>query len=113
MHDAESLARSFRSALIPEGVPPAEITVTKVIERNPYKGLRPFTEADAVDFFGRDELVARLLKKLSPGDELQAPARFLAVVGPSGSGKSSMVKAGLIPVIRKGTIPGYQNPETA
>jgi DNA-binding SARP family transcriptional activator/WD40 repeat protein len=70
---------------------------------NPYKGLRPFLEADADDFFGRersvDELVARLARE---GSE----ARFIAVVGPSGSGKSSLVRAGLVPRLRAGAVAG-------
>lgn len=65
---------------------------------NPYKGLRPFEEADSADFFGRAALVKRLADRLAEEDP---NARFLAVVGPSGSGKSSVVKAGLIPHLRK------------
>src|SRR5262249_52520907 len=53
---------------------------------NPYKGLRAFEEADAGDFFGREAFVGKLVEHLT-GKE--APASFLAVVGPSGSGKSS------------------------
>ena len=68
---------------------------------NPYKGLNPFLESDAVDFHGRDRLVQELV------DELTDPGRtVLAVVGPSGSGKSSVVRAGLIPAIREGRVPG-------
>ncbi|WP_420643885.1 protein kinase domain-containing protein [Candidatus Leptofilum sp.] len=66
---------------------------------NPYKGLRAFQEADAADFYGRDSIVAQLTTHL-------AESRFLAVVGPSGSGKSSLVKAGLIPALRQDAIPG-------
>ena len=62
---------------------------------NPYKGLRPFREADAADFHGRGELIGRLV-------EATKAARFVAVVGPSGSGKSSLVLAGLVPHIRAG-----------
>ncbi len=61
--------------------------------RNPYKGLRPFLEADAPDFRGRERLVRRLTERL-------AASRLLAVVGPSGSGKSSVVRAGLVPAVR-------------
>jgi WD40 repeat protein/DNA-binding SARP family transcriptional activator len=70
---------------------------------NPYKGLRPFGEADALDFFGRDALVGRLVSRLSEPVEGK---RFLGLVGPSGSGKSSVVHAGLIPALRTGAIPG-------
>jgi DNA-binding SARP family transcriptional activator len=72
---------------------------------NPFKGLRAFEEIDAGDFFGREALVERLIERLSEGGPL---ARFLAVVGPSGSGKSSVVKAGLIPALRHGAIPGSE-----
>jgi WD40 repeat protein/class 3 adenylate cyclase/energy-coupling factor transporter ATP-binding protein EcfA2 len=68
---------------------------------NPYKGLRAFEEGDAVDFFGREELIEELVKRVKE-------TRFLAVVGPSGSGKSSVVRAGLIPAIRRGAIPGSE-----
>ena len=71
-------------------------------ERNPYKGLRAFTEADAGDFFGRATLTRAFLERLEdPGPG----ARFLAVVGPSGSGKSSAVRAGLVPALRRGGAP--------
>ncbi|MBZ0291110.1 MAG: protein kinase [Anaerolineae bacterium] len=76
----------------------ADLSTGSPVEvRNPYKGLRPFDEADANDFFGRDALINRLLGSLSS-------SRFLAVVGPSGSGKSSAVRAGLIPALRQGEI---------
>jgi len=72
---------------------------------NPFKGLRPFQAADARDFFGREKLVRRLVKHLEGHDK---PVRFLAVVGPSGSGKSSVVKAGLIPALWRGDLPGSE-----
>lgn len=65
---------------------------------NPYKGLRAYQEADAHDFYGREALIGQLANHL-------ADNRFLAVVGPSGSGKSSVVKAGLIPALREGVLP--------
>ncbi|MBP7686941.1 MAG: protein kinase [Thermoflexales bacterium] len=73
---------------------------------NPYKGLRPFEEADAADFFGREALTQQLLARLSEGGDL---ARFLAIVGPSGSGKSSVVGAGLLPALRRGGLPNSEN----
>jgi basic membrane lipoprotein Med (substrate-binding protein (PBP1-ABC) superfamily)/DNA-binding SARP family transcriptional activator len=72
--------------------------------RNPYKGLRAFTETDAADFFGREDLVRDLLEVLAePG------RRLLSVVGPSGSGKSSAVRAGLLPALRAGALHGSES----
>lgn len=64
----------------------------------PYRGLQTFDEEHAEFFFGRDADVQRLL-------ELLKNERFLAVLGPSGSGKSSLVRAGLVPAIRRGALP--------
>jgi WD40 repeat protein/serine/threonine protein kinase/DNA-binding XRE family transcriptional regulator len=80
---------------------------------NPYKGLRAFEEADASDFFGRNGLIKILIDRLGvkrTGHTQETPAqgRFLAVVGPSGSGKSSVVKAGLLPALRQGRLPGAE-----
>jgi len=62
---------------------------------NPYRGLKPFYEKHAPFFFGRNTLVEQLLRRISQ------PNRSLTVVlGDSGSGKSSLVKAGLIPRLR-------------
>jgi WD40 repeat protein/serine/threonine protein kinase len=72
---------------------------------NPYKGLRAFQMADARDFFGRGRLVQRLVERFGERDKL---SRFLAVVGPSGSGKSSVVKAGLVPALWRGDLPGSE-----
>ncbi len=63
----------------------------------PYLGLRAFREEDAAFFFGREAFTERLV-----GAVERTP--FLAVVGPSGSGKSSVVQAGLIPALRKGAL---------
>jgi DNA-binding SARP family transcriptional activator/WD40 repeat protein len=65
--------------------------------RNPYKGMRPFDEADQTDFHGREDLIDSLLETLTG-------RRLVAVVGPSGSGKSSAVRAGLIPSLVAGAI---------
>ena len=74
---------------------------TERVYANPYKGLRPFDEADARTFFGREELVDRMVRNLED-------TRFLAVIGASGVGKSSVVNAGVIPALRRGAIPGSE-----
>nr|WP_274388378.1 BTAD domain-containing putative transcriptional regulator [Salsipaludibacter albus] len=66
--------------------------------RPPYVGLRAFEQADAELFFGRDAAVQRLV-------ELLAVHPTATVVGPSGSGKSSLVRAGLLPALASGAIP--------
>lgn len=102
--DARELCAALRTALGPK-LPAPRDPVEPMPPRNPYKGLRPFGEADAADFFGRadqvDALVARLAEATPAG-----PRRFLAVVGPSGSGKSSLVRAGLVPALRAGAVAG-------
>jgi hypothetical protein len=80
--------------IAPADVAPADVPC-------PYKGLAPFKAEDAEFFFGRDELVAELTARL-------AGTRFLAVVGPSGSGKSSLVRAGLLPAVWDGALPGSE-----
>ncbi len=64
-------------------------------ERSPYPGLAAFTEEDAEFFFGREAEVAQLWRKIMS-------RRLLAVIGPSGVGKSSFLQAGLIPAAPKG-----------
>lgn len=66
----------------------------------PFKGLQYFDETDAALFFGREALVAHLLEQIH-AREKTGGARFLAIIGASGSGKSSVVRAGLIPVLRR------------
>jgi len=65
----------------------------------PYKGLGRFEASDAGFFFGRERLVAELVTHL-------VGAGLVGVVGPSGSGKSSLVRAGLLPVLAGGVLPG-------
>jgi formylglycine-generating enzyme required for sulfatase activity/energy-coupling factor transporter ATP-binding protein EcfA2 len=74
--------------------------------RNPYKGLNAFTGDDRQDFFGREALVRSLVARLET-QLAQAKERFLAVLGPSGSGKSSVLMAGLLPALEnKNAISG-------
>jgi len=61
----------------------------------PFQGLQYFDEKDADRFFGRETLVAKIVGRLTS-------TRFLTVIGASGSGKSSVVRAGVIPALRRG-----------
>ena len=65
----------------------------------PYKGLARFETVDADFFFGRERVVAEAIGHLAEG-------RFLALVGPSGSGKSSLLRAGLVHALAAGALPG-------
>jgi DNA-binding CsgD family transcriptional regulator/WD40 repeat protein len=68
----------------------------------PFKGLASYEAVDAPFFFGRERTVAELVARL-------AGSTFLAVIGPSGSGKSSVVRAGLVPALAAGVLPGSED----
>ena len=67
----------------------------------PFKGLASFEPVDADYFFGRERLVAELVARV-------VGAGFLGIVGPSGSGKSSVLRAGLLPALAGGVLPGSE-----
>jgi hypothetical protein len=71
----------------------------------PYRGLRVFNVDDAAFFFGSEALVQWLLKAVRPAANSQLVNRFLAIVGASGSGKSSVARAGLVTAIKRDDIP--------
>jgi len=71
---------------------------------SPYPGLMAFTEPQAPIFFGRSRELRELLRKVVLPDH-----RFVCVIGASGSGKSSLVAAGLIPALRKDAIAGSKD----
>jgi hypothetical protein len=71
----------------------------------PYRGLRVFDVDDSPFFFGREALVQWLLNELRPATEGQQVNRFLAIVGSSGSGKSSVARAGLVAALKRDAIP--------
>jgi hypothetical protein len=64
--------------------------------RCPYRGLRVFDVDDAAFFFGREAIVQWLLNAVRPATDGRPVNRFLAIVGASGSGKSSVARAGLV-----------------
>ncbi|HZU03640.1 MAG TPA: protein kinase [Ktedonobacteraceae bacterium] len=90
----------------------APLTIAPKEPRNPYKGLRAFRQEDAADFFGRDalleEAMERLKNMLAAEQQAAAGTRLLMMVGPSGSGKSSVVLAGLLPRLQAGALAGSE-----
>ena len=76
--------------------------VYEKIISNPFPGLRAFEEDEDVLFFGREKQIDELLKKLRT-------SRFLAIIGSSGSGKSSLVKSGLLPSLHSGLMSGVSS----
>jgi len=103
---SEREARS--QPLVPETAPELATTaagpsVPPLWEGSPFPGLRAFGEEDAPIYFGRGRETDGLIRRLGEG------ARFIVVVGASGSGKSSLVAAGLLPRLRDNAIPGSRD----
>ena len=71
-----------------------EFSMRQVLEICPYRGLSAFREIDAPFFFGRENLSKRIVDRVTS-------IGFSAIVGPSGSGKSSLVLAGALPALRR------------
>ena len=106
----EEIAASLHKKETPQSE--SVLPESSFVPRNPYKGLNAFKEDDATDFFGREaftqELVEQLKCLLATEYPERTPARLLAVLGPSGSGKSSVVMAGLLPRLRQGAVAGSE-----
>ena len=101
--DADHVGRQF---VFPRPGVLAQVLDDPVLdpEAAPWCGLRPYGRDDADVFFGRDRLVEDLVRRLESGDEPKA----LALVGAAGSGKTSLVQAGLLPSLAKSPTTGWQ-----
>jgi WD40 repeat protein len=89
-----------------KGIPPGRRPGTAIPEGEcPYLGLKTFQPEDASLFFGRYAKTQELLYRLANGFGTPKEERFLALIGASGSGKSSLALAGLIPALRRGELP--------
>src|SRR5919106_963057 len=75
---------------------PAASLNEQLIDLNPYRGLEIFDEVHSPFFFGREKFIDDLFDRLT-----QQRKEFVAVIGASGSGKSSVVRAGLVPKLRR------------
>ena len=104
-HALQRLERSILlqdASLEPTPYRPAEATSgPRGVQLCPFKGLAPFDVADAEYFFGRERLVADLVSRV-----VDSP--LIGVVGPSGSGKSSLLRAGLLAALAAGALPGSE-----
>jgi DNA-binding SARP family transcriptional activator/WD40 repeat protein len=94
-----SILRQEAALDVEAGPLPAETELGTVV--CPFKGLAPFDVGDAEFFFGRERVIAELVANLTR-------ATFVGVVGASGSGKSSLVRAGLLPALAAGALPGSE-----
>ena len=106
---AERFASGYDSSVVLEAVlqaPSGAVSLQEVEERSPYPGLRSFTEKDARVFFGREAEVAALWERIRA-------RRLLAVIGPSGAGKTSFLRAGVIPARPDGWAAVACTPGTA
>jgi ABC-type branched-subunit amino acid transport system substrate-binding protein len=83
------------------------------IDSNPYKGLLAFHETDGDRFFGRDPQIKELWEKFRNLHENEPATRVLTIFGPSGSGKSSLARAGLIPELAREPLPGRDRARVA
>lgn len=78
--------------------PPDSQVATSTVTECPYRGLEAFEEKHWDVFFGREEVIQKIIDSLLAN-------RFNAVIGPSGIGKSSLVQAGVIPALKHGALP--------
>jgi WD40 repeat protein len=93
--DGDHALSRLRLGLLAAGLDPAESFAWDP-QRSPYPGLRTFEADDAAVFFGRGPEIDRLLELLQPTLQ-RGTGRFIGIVGPSGSGKSSLMRAGMLP----------------
>ncbi|HEX5808149.1 MAG TPA: ATP-binding protein, partial [Anaerolineales bacterium] len=99
--------RDINEGYTPEQLSALVIQLTSTLQpkpfdgRCPYKGLAVFEEDDAGLFFGRERLVQDLIERVKE-------SRTVFITGPSGSGKSSLVRAGLLHALKQGVIDGSE-----
>jgi hypothetical protein len=109
--DAQALLNYWTTVLYSSGQTPRPLTLARfeqeVVARQtgkrcPYRGLQAFNAEDRAVFYGRRQSVRE-------ATELLGKENFVAVLGLSGSGKSSLVRAGLIPQLQEGALPGSES----
>ena len=93
--------------------PAADSLKPSELGENPYKGLLAFQETDGDRFFGRDQEIEQLWQQFYDLSEAENSVRLLAIYGPSGSGKSSLARAGLVPELTRRLFPGKERGKIA
>ena len=102
--EADGLHRLIRGI---RGIPPGRGSGSSIAPGEcPYIGLKTFQPDDAPLFFGRTAKIQEVVDRLRSNFGTLREARFMALIGASGSGKSSLALAGLIPAVRRGELPG-------
>ena len=81
-----------------DGVTPPPLTTVSGHVESPYRGLAPYDERDAAFFFGREDTTEEVLARLSA--RLHDNTAVVVVSGASGTGKSSLIRAGVLPRLR-------------
>ena len=105
LDDKESLRRLICGV---RGIPPGPTGSQSTAIACPYMGLKYFDVTYGAEFFGRDAETGWLIEALRSKIADRTPNRFIAIVGPSGSGKSSLARAGLFSALRRGELPGSE-----
>ncbi|MBV9314417.1 MAG: TIR domain-containing protein [Pseudonocardia sp.] len=100
--DVESGFAGLQAGLRAAGLDPSD-SFAWDSSRSPYPGLMPFAAEDAAVFFGREQEIDQVAALLQPTLQ-RGSGRFVGIVGPSGSGKSSLLRAGVVP--RLARVPG-------
>ena len=90
----------------PTEVEAKSATAPAALGQNPYQGLKAFRETDGDRFFGRELQIEALRERFQRLHDDRSTMRVLPIYGPSGSGKSSLARAGLIPALGKHPLPG-------
>ncbi len=91
------------------------LATAQSVGANPYRGLAAFQVEDAAVYFGREVQVDRLWNRLRDIQERMSSVktRLLPILGASGSGKSSLARAGLLPELARRSLPGYRQAQVA
>jgi WD40 repeat protein/tetratricopeptide (TPR) repeat protein len=100
--DEPEAFRLFVAGILGVAPGPSSEAAIFVNEEPPYRGLEKFRPEDAKWFFGRESEIQQLIEKVKNH-------RFIAILGASGSGKSSVLLGGLVPALKKGVLVGSQD----